>query len=439
MEAEQVLQLRSELSAYLAGFGSCMGRASNARHLKTYVEGQMGPLQRKSVEPIALAAGTPVRTLQEFLSMFRWDHERLRDLHQRRVVRRHHHDAAIGIFDETSFPKKGRKTACVQRQHCGALGKVENCVVSVHLVYATPTFCTLLDGEPYLPEQTWHEDRDRCREAGVPDEVVYRSKCHMALEQLQRALGNGVRFGWLTFDEGYGAKPWFLHALDGLGQRYVAEMPRSFRIWTAEPRVRARSHPCDAQRAGENSEGAGGAPLMVQSNPMITVASALAHSPKVRGLEWKKYVVNDSTTGPLVWEAVRLPVWLQDERGLPTRAHHLVIARNVLTGETKFFLSNAPEKTQMEDMLFVGFSRWRIERLFEDGKGELGMDHFEARTYAAIQRHLIVSCVSHAFLAEHVERWRPKSGGADGVPGPRRRKRTRPAVGQRPALLAGAC
>jgi SRSO17 transposase len=431
MEAEAVLGLRPELGAYLREFEACMGRGSNRGHLRTYVEGQMGPLERKSVEPIALAAGTPVRTLQEFLSMFKWDHARLRDLHQRRVAGRHHHEAAIGIIDETSFPKKGHKTACVQRQHCGALGKTENCVVSVHLAYATPTFHTLLDGEPYLPEHTWHEDRERCREAGVPGEVVYRSKCHIALGQVERAIANGVRFAWLVFDEWYGAKPWFLRELDARGQRYVAELPRDFRVWTKEPRVRARTHPCDAQRDGEPG-------LMVQTNPAITVEHVLGYSPKVRGLEWKQYVVNDSTTGPLVWEAVRIPVWLRDERGLPTRPHHLVIARSVLVkAEIKFFLSNAPEGTSVEDLLFVAFSRWRVERLFEDGKGELGMDHFEARRYVAIQRHLILSCVSHAFLAEFCERRRPKSPGPDGVPGPRCREDARAAVDRRPPLLAG--
>jgi SRSO17 transposase len=434
MKAELVLRLRPELGAYLREFEPCMGRASNAAHLRTYMEGQMGPLQRKSVEPIALKAGTPVRTLQEFLGMFKWDRTHLRDRHQRRIVRLHHHDQSIGLIDETSFPKKGKKTACVQRQHCGSLGKTENCVVSVHLGYATPTFHTLLDGDLYLPEHTWHEDRQRCREAGIPDDVVYRSKAHIALEQVKRALGNGVHFGWLVFDEGYGSKPWFLHALDALGQKYVAELPRTFRVWTTEPRVRSRSHPSDTQRHGDAP------PLMVQTNPMITVENLLAFSPKIRGLEWQKYIVNDSTTGPLVWEAIRIAVWLKDECGRPTRAHHLVIARSVLLKqEVKFFLSNAPQNTSVEDLLFVAFSRWRIERLFEDGKGELGMDHFEVRSYTAIQRHLIISCLSHAFLAERVECWRPKSRRPDDLPDARCGDGPGAALDQRPPLHADAC
>jgi len=105
----------------------------------------------------------------------------------------------VGIIDETSFVKKGDKTAGVQRQHCGAVGKQENCVVSVHLGYATPDprgFHTMLDGDLYLPRQSWHEDRERCRAAGIPEQVVYRPKWRIALEQLRRARGNGVRLAW---------------------------------------------------------------------------------------------------------------------------------------------------------------------------------------------------------------------------------------------------
>lgn len=433
MDADSVLRLRPRLISYLKQFQSCMGKRTNRAHLRTYVEGQLGPLLRKSVEPIALAAGTAVRTLQEFLAAFKWDHHRLRDLHQRRVAARHHHPGAIGQFDDTAVPKKGDKTPCVQKQYCGRLGKLENCFVSVHLGYATPDFYTLIDADPYLPKGTWHEHRERCREAHIPDTVVYRSKCEIALEQLRRARSNGVHLAWVTFDEGYGGKPWFLHELDAMGQKYVAELPRDFRVWTTEPRMRSRSHPCDGSASGAR-------PLMVQTNPMITVESVLGRSPRARGQKWIKYVVNDSTRGPLIWEAIRIPVWLKDERGLPTRPHHLVMARSVLIkAEIKFFLSNAPppEATPMEDLLFVAFSRWRIERLFEDAKTELGMDHFESRTYAAVERHLILSCVSHAFLAEFCECERPKSPRPDGEPGPRRGSEAHPAVDVRETLFAG--
>ncbi len=126
--------------------------------------------------------------------------------------------------------KKGDKTACVQRQRCGAAGKKENCVVSVHLGFATPSLHTLLDGELFLPEHTWHEDRDRCREAGVPDRVVYRTKLAIAMEQYRRAVANGIRFRWMTFDEFYGRSAAFLREFDAAGQDYVAEAPTNFHV-----------------------------------------------------------------------------------------------------------------------------------------------------------------------------------------------------------------
>src|SRR3974377_787289 len=151
----------------------------------------------------------------------------------RRVARRHPHQAAIGILDATSLPKKGRQTAGVQRQHCGVLGKVENCVVSVHLGYATPTFSTLLDGEVYVPEESWCADPGRRRRAGIPADLVFRTKQRIALDLLARARGNGISPAWLVFDEEYGANVPFLHELDVLGQRFVGEVPVSFRVWTA--------------------------------------------------------------------------------------------------------------------------------------------------------------------------------------------------------------
>src|SRR5690606_23711428 len=145
MDADTILSIRPALTEYLHGFDACMGRAPNRKHLDTYVSGQLSNLQRKSVEPIADAAGLAPRTLQEFLSLLKWDDLAVIDCLQRRVARRHAEPHSIGIMDETSLPKRGEKTACVQRQHCGALGKLENCVVTVQLGYAAGDFHTLLD------------------------------------------------------------------------------------------------------------------------------------------------------------------------------------------------------------------------------------------------------------------------------------------------------
>lgn len=413
MDAETILRIKAALTHYLHEFDGCMGRGTNRRHLLTYVSGQLSDLQRKSIEPMADAAGQSPRTLQEFLSLLRWDEAAVRDRLQRRVARRHAHPHSVGIIDETSFHKQGDKTACVQRQYCGSLGKMDNCVVAVHLGYAAGDFHTLLDGELFLPEETWHQNRARCRAVGIPDEVVYRPKWQIALGQVQRALSNGVRFAWLTFDEGYGGKPPFLRGLEGLGQNYAGEIPVDFTVWTKRPEVMYREHARDRR---------GGRPrklprLKVRNTPACEVRNVLTFSPKLRRRPWVRYRVKDGEKGSMVWEARSLPVWIKDENGLPVGPYQLLITRNVLKPEeAKFFLSNAPESVPVETLLLVAFSRWRIERMFEDSKDELGMDHFEVRRYVSIQRHLILTCVSHLFLAEFRQAHRGEKPGPDDLP-----------------------
>ena len=414
MDANTIMMIRPALTEYLHEFDECMGRVTNRSHLQTYVSGQLSDLDRKSVEPIADAAGVAPRTLQEFLSMLKWDDQSARDQVQRRVARRHSHPHSIGVIDETSFHKQGNKTACVQRQWCGSRGKKDNCVVSVHLGYVAGDFHTLIDGDLFLPEETWHGNRTRCRTAGIPDDVVYRAKWKIALEQVQRALGNGLRFSWLTFDEGYGGKPPFLRGLDSLGQNYVAEIPVSFVGWTRPPEVLHREHSRDKRRGRPRKLPR----LKVRNTPAVEVRNILTWSPVLRAVPWERYRVKDGTKGPMVWEAKRIPFWIKDEHGLPSRPHHLIVARNVLRpDEVKFFLSNAPEGTPLEVLLLVAFSRWRIERLFEDSKTELGMDHFEVRKYPSIVRHLALTCISYLFLAEFWLAHRGKKTGTDRLPG----------------------
>ena len=206
MDADQIRRLKPRLSQYLRRFDGCFARRDTRAHLPVYVQGQLSDLPRKSVEPMALQAGAAPRTLQEFLSLLTWDERRMRDRLEEIVAAEHADPHAVGVIDETSFAKKGDKTPGVQRQWCGALGKTDNCVVTVHLSFAGDGFHCLLDGELYLPE-SWAEDEERRREAGIPEALRYRPKWQIALELYDRACRNGLRFAWLTFDEQYGSKP----------------------------------------------------------------------------------------------------------------------------------------------------------------------------------------------------------------------------------------
>lgn len=417
MDANTILRIKPELTRFLHQFDDCFGRVTTRRYLDLYVKGQLSHLPRKSIEPMADAVGEPPRNLQQFLSLFRWDEAAVRYRLQQYIARHHGHQHNVGVIDETSFVKKGDKTACVQRQHCGAVGKKENCVVSVHLGYATPEFHTVVDGELYLPEKSWHADRICCHEAGIPEAIVYRPKWQIALGQYERAIANGLRFSWLTFDEHYGSKVPFLRILDGFGQNYIAEVPVNFTAWTKRPTVLYREHARHKKRGRKKLYPR----LKVKNNRRVEVRNILRYSTWMRRTKWQSYHVKDGTKGPMVWQAKRILVYLADENGLPTRPHHLLVVRNALNhNEVKYFISNTPEQTPVEMLLRVAFTRWTIERIFEDSKGELGMDHFEVRKFLSIQRHLILSCLSHVFLSEFCLKHRGKKSGTNGLPGSHR-------------------
>ena len=407
MDAKQIRRLGPLLDRYLAAFDDCFGRQDTRAHLPVYVRGLLSDLPRKSVEPIALDQDVPPRTLQQFLSLLAWDQGRLRDRLQHLVARDHAGARAVGLIDETSCPKKGDRTPGVQRQHCGATGKLDNCVVTVHLGYGLGEFHCLLDSDLFLPE-SWDADRDRCRQAGIPDGVGYRPKWRIALELYDRAKVNGVTFGWLTFDEGYGGKPEFLRELDRRGQRYVAEVPVTFAGWLRPPRLTDGNRPGRPRRRRR----------LRPARPASAVADLLRFSPVLRDQPWQAYRVKDGQKGPMVWEVKHARLNPVTADGDPGRPRHLLVARNPLKpGEVKYFVSNAPAGTRVGALLLVAFSRWRIERCFEDGKTELGLDHYEGRTYVGLLRHQALAAVAQLFLARVTQRWRGEKPGPDGVPG----------------------
>lgn len=422
MEAGQLRGLQGKLTRFLQRFADCFRRKDTREHLTTYVHGQLSNLPEKSVEPIAVKAGVAPRTLQEFLTQHQWDEKLMGDRVQE-IVREEHAGAhQLGILDETSFAKKGDKTPGVKRQWCGSVGKKENCTVTVHLGYACDDFHCLLDSELFLPED-WSNDRPRCREAGIPDDVVYRPKWQIGLELYDHAVGQGLHFDWLTFDEGYGGKPEFLRGLATRGQRYVAEVPRSFTGWLKAPRVITR--PFKRQGRGRGRK----CPRLAAGSRPARRVEELLKQRAFRDQPWQPWRIKDGDKGPLVWEVKHALFYTKDANGFPGKPQHLIVARNVLDrDEIKFFVSNAAPETPLATMLLVAFSRWRIERCFEDQKGEVGLDHYEGRRYLGLKRHLILSAVSYLFLA----RTRQEFGGGkprvDGVPGPHRSRRLDPLL-----------
>jgi SRSO17 transposase len=384
MTEQEIAGLGPAFAAYLGRYRSCFLQKRTAAHFDNYCRGLLSDLPRKSVEPIALEAGTAVRTLQEFLTTARWDHQGMRDRLQQQLV-----DTVaalptdtlgtVGILDETSCRKWGDETPGVQRQYLGCVGKIDNGIVTVHVAVAKGRFQALLDADLYLPK-AWAADRERCRAAGIPDDVRSRSKWRIALDQLIRLHGRGITFDWLVFDEGYGAAVPLLRALNLVGQRFMAEVPVNFAV------ADVKDGP--TQRADQRLRAA-------------------------KARKGKRYRLSHRTVQDSVWRATTAVVWVAG------REHLLIVAINEATAEVKYFLSNATT-TPVARLLAVAFCRWSVEHNFRLAKQEAGLMHYEGRNYTGLMRHLILALVVLGFVATQTERLRGEKSACDcgaGVPG----------------------
>lgn len=392
MEVQVLMRLKANLEKFLKRFDDCIKRPESRRHLRTYVSGQVSGLERKSVEPMALRAGVAPRTLEEFLSIHRWDEDQVLKRAREIVAAEHACSGAIGVIDGTSFPKKGDKTVGVQRQYCGETGKIDNCVVTVNLGYVAEDFHCLLGSDLYVPEG-WTEALDRRRQAKVPEGVRYRPKWQIALDLLWQSVQDGVKLAWVTADEEYGRCRDFRHGVSGLGLQYVVEVPCAIRGWTK------RLVPAFMNgRSGKRRR-------LVSGTGQARRIDSLWHR---GGPSWALFRIKETQKGPLVWEA-RVTRFFPCDKQRPGQECWLIVARHPLSGEVKYFLSDAPAETDPQTLLRVAFTRWHVERMFQDGKGEIGLGHFEVRTYPSVKRHMALSLLSFLFLSRETEKLRKKT------------------------------
>jgi SRSO17 transposase len=384
MTEQEIAGLGPAFAAYLGRYRNCFLQKRTAAHFDNYCRGLLSDLPRKTVEPIALEAGTAVRTLQEFLTTARWDHHHMRNLLQRHLAQAIADVPAdtlgtVGVLDETSCRKWGDETPGVQRQYLGCVGKIDNGIVTVHIGVAKGRFQALLDADLYLPK-AWDADRQRCQAAGIPDDVCYRPKWRIALDQLIRLDDNGITFDWLVFDEGYGAAVPLLEVLNRVGQRFVAEVPVNFAV------------------------------ASVAGGPTQRADQRLRATDAQKG---KRYRLAHRTVQDSVWRARTATVWVAG------REHLLIVAINEATAEVKYFLSNATT-TPLAQLLAVAFCRWSVEHGFRLAKQEAGLMHYEGRDYTGLMRHLMLVLVVLGFVATQTERLRGEKFACDsgaGVPG----------------------
>ena len=394
MTLKQIASLGKELVRFLGLFRCCFRSKAGFALARIFVNGLLSDLNRKNAEAIALEFGKSPRTLQRLLESVKWNETDLRDNCQQLVARQHGHAEAIGCIDESGTAKSGNHTVGASRQWLGSCGKVDNGVVGVHLSYSAPGFRCLLDSELYLPED-WAADPERRQKNYVPDDVVFRTKPQIALSMVDRALAHGVCVRAWTFDELYGRDSAFLDGLEQRGQVFVAEVPTNFHGWVIEPCV-LQGGP--SSRRGRSKK----YPRLAKRQRSSEVQNLLRYSPKFRKKSWQRYRIKDTTRGPEVWEIKWAEFWRKGNDGLPSRRQCLIVARNVLTKELKYFVSNrvpGERRMTLRFLLRVAFGRWSVEDCFRQAKEELGLDHYEVRGWRCVHRHFYLVQLSHLFCA----------------------------------------
>ena len=227
--------------------------------------------------------------------------------------------------------------------------------------------------------------------------MEFCTKPQIALQSIDRALSNGIRVSAWTFDELYGRDGKFLDGLQQRRQAFVGEVPANFHGWVQKPRI-LRRQPKNGKKPGRTKK----YPRLSRARPSCEVRNLLLYSPVFRDQSWQPYRIKDTNKAPKVWEIKWAVFWRKGEDGLPGRRHCLIVARNVLTGEVKFFVSNrvpGEKGVTLRWLLRVAFGRWSVESCFREAKDELGMDHYQVRGWRSLHRHFFVTQLSHLFCA----------------------------------------
>jgi SRSO17 transposase len=388
-------------------FAPFFGRKEARQHSEQYVRGllvQHG--ERRNAENLAEAVdGATPRALQRFLTEAPWSSDAVREELQSYLGERLQAAEGTWVLDDTGFPKQGKRSVGVARQYSGTLGKVGNCQVGVFLAYVSERGHALVDGELYLLRE-WTDDAARCRAAGVPEEVGYRSKAEIALALLRRAKALGrLTTRWVTADEAYGEVPSFRDALADEDYWYVLEVPCTTSVFrqasaTAVPPWRGRGRKPTRPRV---------VPGATPPQPVRAVAAALVEP-------WTTIVVAEGAQGPRVHEVTARRVW-ESREGLPGRECWLVLRRNLDGSELKYYLSNAPADALLATLARIGAWRWSIETEFQMEKAQSGLDEYEVRSWQGWHHHIVLALLAGAFLLTLEQDWGGKAAPDHSTPG----------------------
>jgi SRSO17 transposase len=327
------------------------------------VSGLVAGLERKNGWTLAERAGEKVPDgMQRLLRAADWDVDGVRDDVRDFVVEHLGDHAAVLAGDETGFLKKGVKSAGVQRQYSGTAGRTENCQIGVFLAYASRHGHALIDRELYIPE-SWTSDRDRCRDAGIPDSVEFATKPRQMIAMLERTLAAKVPFAWFTADEAYGQAGYLRDWCEDHDVSYVLATRCDQQVSTRADRV-ARADDLVAE-FGDRT--------------------------------WQRLSVGAGAHGPREYDWARRQI----EGTWATGRGHWLLARRSISSPTEiaYYLCYGPASSRLVDLAWTAGSRWHVEEAFQQAKGEAGLDHYQVRKWRAWHAHITLSMLALTWLA----------------------------------------
>jgi len=392
LKRDDVDDFVAELKGFHEQFNECFLRSESRDNFFRYMVGQFGPLERKSIEPIAIAVeGGKIRAMQRFVSDAPWDDEKIMTKYRTIMIDDLGHPDGVLIFDETGFVKKGDDSIGVGKQYCGTIGKVENCQVGVFAAYASPSGYALIDKRLYIPEQWFDNEYAQRREkCDLPSGVVFHTKPQLAADMLKKISEEQiVSFRYVLADSVYAMSPEFINAVEGIaGVTYLVQVPEDTLCWTKQPVTIKKSYRYRGKKQTRRI-------LSDKTKKPISCKTLAAGTHRYF---WYRRKVSEGAKGPVEYEFTRSRVILA-KQGLPEKEAWLLIRRTMGEDpEYSFFISNASSSVRLSTLVWLSGLRWAIEQCFEESKTELGMDHYEVRKFPGWHHHMLTCMLSHFFL-----------------------------------------
>jgi SRSO17 transposase len=390
LSKREVERFSKELTKYMKQFAPAFERVEQVQHSQIYVHGLLGNTLRKNVEQMALGLGKKVRSLQYFIGQSPWTAEPVTRIHQGLIGETLGEKDGVALIDESSTVKQGKESVGVARQYCGSVGKIANGQVGVYLGYASRKGYSLVEGQLFMPEGWFDEEQAERRQAcSVPEELRFMTKPEIGLKLLQNAQKRGkLPFSWVAADELYGDSPTFRDGVDALGKWYFTEIKRTTPIWRSRPQVYLPKW-----------KGHGRHPTRLRlRNPNQHPILAKELTRKIPKQNWLQAVIKEGRKGPIACEFACLRV-IESRSNLPVTELWLILRRNLDDPSIiKYYFSNAPIDTPLNEFVRLSGMRWPIETIFEEAKGEVGLDHYEMRSWLGWHHHMLLVALAHHFL-----------------------------------------